>query len=162
MVVISNSSPIIHLATIGRLHLLEGLYSRILVPEKVYLECTDAVHCRNEVDLISQSSWIKRHSIEDDRLFKLLYSEIDAGEAEALVLALEQKADLLLLDDQEARNKARKLELPVTGTLGVLLKFKNEGMIKSFAEDVKKLQRTGFWLSQDLVNTLLSSGSNGY
>jgi hypothetical protein len=84
------------------------------------------------------------------------------SEAEALVLALEQKADLLLLDDQEARSMARKLGLPVTGTLGVLLKAKNEGMINSFAEDLQKLQRSGFWLSQDLVNTLLSSsGPNG-
>jgi len=163
MVVISNSSPIIHLAKIGRLNLLERLYSRILVPEKVYLECTDTVHYHKEVELIAaQSAWIKRHLIEDDRLFNLLYAEIDAGEAEALVLALEQKADLLLLDDQEARSMARKLGLPVTGTLGVLLKAKNEGMINSFAEDLQKLQRSGFWLSQNLVNTLLSSsGSNG-
>jgi uncharacterized protein len=88
MVVISNSSPIIHLAKIGRLNLLERLYSRILVPEKVYLECTDTVHYHKEVELIAaQSAWIKRHLIEDDRLFNLLYAEIDAGEAEALVLA---------------------------------------------------------------------------
>ena len=124
MVVISNSSPIIHLAKIERLDLLERLYSRILVPEKVFLECTDTAHYREEVDLISQSVWIKRHPIENTQLFRLLYAEIDAGEAEALVLALEQKADLLLLDDQEARIKARKLGLPVTGTLGVLLKAK--------------------------------------
>jgi predicted nucleic acid-binding protein len=51
---------------------------------------------------------------------------------------------------------ARKLGLPVTGTLGVLLKAKNEGMINAFAEDLQKLQRSGFWLSQKLVNTLLS------
>lgn len=162
MVVISNSSPIIHLTKIGRLNLLERLYSRILVPEKVYLECTDTVHYHKEVELIAQSAWIKRHLIEDHRLFNLLYAEIDAGEAEALVLALEQKADLLLLDDQEARRMARKLGLLVTGTLGVLLKAKNEGMINSFAEDLQKLQRSGFWLSQKLVNTLLSRiGSNG-
>jgi uncharacterized protein len=97
MVVISNSSPIIHLAKIGRLSLLERLYSRILVPEKVYLECTDTVHYHKEVGLIAaQSAWIKRY------------------------------------------------------------------LINSFAEDLQKLQRSGFWLSQNLVNTLLSSsGSNG-
>lgn len=161
MVVISNSSPIIHLAKIGRLNLLERLYRCILVPEKVYLECTETVHYHKEVELIAQAAWIKRHSIENGRLFNLLYTEIDAGEAEALVLALEQKADLLLLDDQEARSMARKLGLPVTGTLGMLLKAKNEGMINAFAEDLQKLQRSGFWLSQKLVNTLLSSfGSN--
>ncbi len=161
MVVIGNSSPVIHLAKIGRLNLLERLYSRILVPEKVYLECTDTVHYHKETELIAKSAWIKRHLIEDDRLFNLLYAEIDAGEAEALVLALEQKADLLLLDDQEARSMAKKLGLSVTGTLGVLLKAKNEGMINSFAEDLQKLQMSGFWLSQNLVNTLLYSASAG-
>jgi len=97
MVVVSNSSPIIHLAKIGQLELLNKLYSRILVPEKVYMECTDTVHYREEVELISQAAWINKYSIKDDNLFRLLYTETDAGEAEAIVLALEKKADLILL-----------------------------------------------------------------
>jgi predicted nucleic acid-binding protein len=162
MVVVSNSSPIIHLTKIGKLNLLERLYGRILVPEKVYLECTDSVHYREEVAVISNSAWIERHMIEDTKLFRLLYSEIDAGEAEALVLALEQKADLVLLDDQEARIKARKLALPVTGTLGVLLKAKNEGMVSSLKADIQNLQASGFWISQELVKAFLShSASRG-
>jgi len=90
----------------------------------------------------------------------LLYSEIDAGEAEAIVLALEQRADLLLLDDQEARNKARRLNLPITGTVGVLLKAKNEGLISSLDGEIQSLQASGFWLSNSLVHALLPSTSN--
>ena len=114
MVVVSSSSPIIHLAKIGQLELLKKLYSRILVPEKVYMECTDTMHYREEVELISQAAWINKYSIKDDNLFRLLCTETDAGEAEAIVLALEKKADLILLDDQEARVKARRLDLTVT------------------------------------------------
>ena len=55
MVVVSNSSPIIHLTKIGKLNLLERLYGRILVPEKVYLECTDSVSYREEVNVISNA-----------------------------------------------------------------------------------------------------------
>ena len=96
------------------------------------------------------------------KLFRLLYPEIDAGEAEALVLALEQTADLVLLDDQEARIKARKLSLPVTGTLGVLLRAKNEGMVSSLKADIQNLQASGFWISQELVKEFLShSDSRG-
>jgi uncharacterized protein len=99
---------------------------------------------------ILQSAWISKYLIKDYNLFRLLYSEIDAGEAEAIVLALEQRADLLLLDDQEARNKARRLNLPITGTVGVLLKAKNEGLISSLDGEIQRLQASGFWLSSVL------------
>jgi predicted nucleic acid-binding protein len=58
----------------------------------------------------------------------VLHQDNDAGEGEALVLAMESNADLILLDDQEARPKARILDLHVTGTLGVLLKAKNASL----------------------------------
>ncbi len=121
MVVISNSSPVIHLAKINKLNLLEKLYTRVIVPEKVYLECTETTQYHQEIQLISNSTWMTTLHIKDIRLFNLLYTEIDAGEAEALVLALEIDADLVLLDDMEARIKARSLGLNVTGTLGILL-----------------------------------------
>lgn len=92
---------------------------------------------------------------QDDNLFRLLCTETDAGEAEAIVLALEKKADLILLDDQEARVKARRLDLTVTGVVGVLLKAKNEGMISSLEGEIEKLQASGFWLSESLVHTLI-------
>jgi len=63
MVVVSNSSPIIHLAKIGRLELLKGLYGKIIVPEKVYMECTDTAHFREEVELILQSAWTSKYLI---------------------------------------------------------------------------------------------------
>jgi hypothetical protein len=156
MLVISNSSPIIHLAKIGKLDLLKKLYGKIVVPEKVYQECTYSVHYRQETEVIAGADWIERMKIQDSRLFSLLYSDIDAGEAEALVLGLEQKADLLLIDDQEARIKARKLNLVITGTLGVLLKAKNKAMIRSLEEDIEKLQASGFRISKSLVDSLLS------
>ncbi|MDZ7696643.1 MAG: DUF3368 domain-containing protein [Deltaproteobacteria bacterium] len=113
-----------------------------------------------EVALITNETYIKKHIIENTKLFRLLYADIDAGESEALVLALEQKADLILLDDQEARIKARKLNLPVTGTLGVLLKAKNQGLIRSLKTEIQTLQASGFWLSQEIVDAFLSHSTS--
>lgn len=67
-----------------------------------------------------------------------------------MVLALESNADLVLLDDLEARVKARKLGLSVTGVLGILLKAKRQGMVLSLKEEVQRLENTGFWISSDL------------
>ena len=156
MVVISNSSPVIHLAKINKLNLLEKLYTKVIVPEKVYLECTETTQYHQEIQLISNSTWMTTLHIKDIRLFNLLYTEIDAGEAESLVLALEKDADLVLLDDMEARIKARSLGLNVTGTLGVLLKANNQGLITSLYEEINKLEQTGFWISSDLKDKVLS------
>ncbi len=73
-----------------------------------------------------------------------------------MVLALEKDADLVLLDDMEARIKARSLGLNVTGTLGVLLKANNQGLITSLYEEINKLEQTGFWISSDLKDKVLS------
>lgn len=143
MVVVSNSSPIIHLVKINKLDLLKRLYGQILVPNKVYLECTEPTQYYEEIKFISAASWIHIEQITDRRLYKLLHTEIDAGEAEALVMALEKEADLVLLDDMEARFMARKLELTITGTLGLLLKAKNQGLIASLKENIHQLERSG-------------------
>lgn len=156
MVVVSNSSPIIHLVKINKLYLLERMYGQIFVPNQVYLECTETRQYHEEVKFISAASWIDIVQIKDIKLFKLLYSEIDAGEAEALVLAFENNADLVLLDDMEARSMARRLEFTVTGTLGVLLKAKKQGIITSLKEDISKLESTGFWISSDLKARFLA------
>lgn len=87
----------------------------------------------------------------------MLHQDVDAGEGEALVLAMERNAGLILLDDQEARSKARILDLHVTGTLGVLLKAKSAGLIDSMTDSIQLLQDTGFWISPELLAKLLKT-----
>lgn len=71
------------------------------------------------------------------------------------MLALQESADLILLDDYEARELARTYGLKITGTIGLLIKAKYEGDISSIDEMLKKLRRTGFWLSDDLYTKIL-------
>ena len=100
--VVSSSSPLIHLAKIGRLNLLKEFFDQIIVPEAVHRECVEEKH-REDARKIAEAEWIVVLKVKDQKLKKALMMNLDEGEAEAIVLALEEGADLILLDDYEAR-----------------------------------------------------------
>lgn len=125
--VVSNSSPIIHLAKIGHLDLLHHQFGEIVIPQAVYAECVIDGKARPEVAAIKQATWIRVAPVVNKDLIRLLSADIDRGEAEAIALALEHPAALILLDDAEAREKARLYGLKITGILGILLSAKRTG-----------------------------------
>lgn len=89
-------------------------------------------------------------------LLTLLKSELDQGEAEAIVLALEQQADRLLLDDAEGRSKAHLYSLPCVGTLGILLRAQKTHQLNvPFLTVLESLQASGFWLDKHLYQKLI-------
>lgn len=147
---ISNSSPLIHLSKIGRLHLLRNLFQEILVPEEVLLESTENSNGAPDADDIKQASWIHAIKIEDTDLKRALMLMLDEGEAASIVLALEQKADLVILDDYDGRAAAKEYRLNVTGTIGILLRAKLTGKIYSLRQELDSLKDSGFWLSEEL------------
>ena len=152
--VISNSTPIIHLAKIGQLDLLKVFFGTITVPQMVWKECTFPGASRPEIESILSADWIKVVKI-NDRIVTLLRHDIDHGEAEAIALALERKASLILLDDSDAREKARLYHLPITGTVGLLLRAHHEGLLISFTETLNELESSGFRLNAKLKEKLL-------
>ncbi len=152
--VISNSSPIIHLAKIGRLDLLKQFFGTITVPQMVWKECTSPGASRPEIESILSADWIKVVKI-NDRIVTLLRHDIDHGEAEAIALSLERKASLILLDDSEAREKARLYHLPITGTVGLLLRAYREGLLNSLTDTLDELEASGFRLGTKLKERLL-------
>ena len=93
--------------------------------------------------------------VTNQNLVTLLNAEIDRGEAEAIALALETRAALILLDDAEAREKARLYHLKMTGLLGILLRARKSGKIASLSEKLDALRHTGFWLNTGLTDRLL-------
>jgi hypothetical protein len=154
--IISNSSPIIHLAKIDQLDLLKEYFGTLTVPESVYNECVADGKERPGALLIKNAEWIEVVQAQDKKLIKLLQSSLDNGESEAISLAIETGADLILLDDSDAREKARLYNLNITGTVGILLRAKEDGKIHSFRELLKKLKETGFWVSNDLETRLIT------
>jgi len=91
----------------------------------------------------------------DGRLVALLEEFVDKGEAEAIVKALELNADLLLVDDRDARGLAKRLGLQVMGTLGVLALAKYKGLIPEAKPIVDELLKKGFWISRRILEEFL-------
>jgi len=154
-VVVSDSGPLIHLSQIRRLYLLRKFFREILIPQAVYCEVVVEGEGRPGSREVKEAPWIRVIEIRDKRLKNVLQLALDEGEAEAIVLALEVNADLVLLDDREARLQAKRLGLHVTGTLGILLRAKRLGLIESLKEELNKLKEAGFRISRNLEEEIL-------
>jgi predicted nucleic acid-binding protein len=157
--VISNSSTIIHLAKINELTLLKEYYQTITIPAKVQKECIFEGEDRKEVEIIKGADWINVEHVKDQNLVKLLRTTLDDGESEAIALAVETGADLILLDDSDAREKARLFGLNITGIIGILLRAKSDGKIVSLKEKLTALKESGFWIGVELEKVLLSEAA---
>lgn len=157
MIVISDTSPITNLAAIGKLDLLHLLYGSIVIPTAVYNELTNKPVPGTQS--VKTLSWIKTQSVPNlQRVNKILNSQnnIHQGEAEAIILAIETKANLLLMDEKRGRNLAKSYQIPVTGLLGILLQAKQQGAITSVKNLIDELRQIAeFRISQELYQTIL-------
>ncbi|MFH1907713.1 MAG: DUF3368 domain-containing protein [Chloroflexota bacterium] len=153
MPVVSNTSPILNLAIIGPLSLLREQFGEIWIPAAVLEELrvqedlpgSQAV--REEIEV----GWLRVAEVKDQALAQVLQQDLDRGEAEAIALAMQVKAERVLLDEREARRVAKSLGLKVTGVLGILLRARREGRLPSLQKAMDELPsrpsaRTG-WLS---------------
>lgn len=144
--VIVNSTPLIILCGIGQLGLLRRLYGEIHIPEAVYREVTAKADSAC-AQIISERNWIYVDKITDSSEKKMYRAKLHDGEVEVMILAQEQKSDLVIIDDNAAKKTARYLGLTVTGTLGILLKSKQEGFIKEVRPLLTEMKRKGFYIS---------------
>ena len=120
MIVVSDTSPVLNLARIGRLSLLPSLFRQVLIPSAVYEELAAS---KKDLDLaldLSSEPWLLVATARDRRRVQELREDLDPGEAEAIVLAIERGADLLLVDERRGRRSATAADLTVTGLLGVV------------------------------------------
>jgi len=158
MIVVSNTTPLIGLAVIGRFDLLHRIFGRIHIPEAVYAEAVIAGReeggAKREV---SSAEWIEVVTVKDRLAVEVLLDELDLGEAETIVLARELHADWVLMDEKKGRRKLDQLALPKIGTLGILLKAKHLGYIDIVAPEIERLQRVGFSISQTVVDAVLAA-----
>lgn len=148
--VVSNTTPLLSLLKIDKLDLLRELYGEVIIPTAVYDEIEAGKEGPYYTDLAS-IQWIKIQALKYPSALPYLM-DLDRGEAEVLILAREIGADLVILDENLGRRYASLLDLKLTGTIGILLKAKELGLISSVKELLRELQGKGVWLSRSLVD----------
>lgn len=151
MSVVSNASPLIGLARIGELELLQQLYGELVIPEAVAREVVLEGAGLPAADQVRKAAWIKTQTISNSQLVRVLHENLGAGEAEAIALALETEAELLLLDEHRGRQTALHLDLPYIGLVGILIEAKSKGYIDLVKGYLNSLRDTaGFHISDQL------------
>lgn len=150
MRVVSNTSPLTNLAVIGRLEWVREEVGTVMIPEEVWCELSALDHAEGRQALIAakEAGWLCVERAENRALVQSLAMELDPGEAEALALAIEIRADILIIDDSAGRRAATHQGVVVTGALGIVLRVKKRGRIGSMAEVMDRLvSEAGFFIS---------------
>lgn len=149
MAVVSNASPLIALARIQRLDLLAAIFESVVIPPAVAREIAPSIPVL--------PTWLRIQAPNVLPPPSLLRRRLGDGEWEALALAIELKADWIILDDLPARHAAEAAGLNVIGTLGTLVTAKRVGLLKSIRPELDALLRTSFFLSPQLYDKLLQA-----
>jgi len=164
MPTVSNTSPLLNLAIIGELELVRAQFSSVLVPPAVIDEFQLETE-RPGTAALSRAlddGWIEPEEPSDTPLIRTLWQDIDRGEAEAIAVATEVEADRVLIDEREARRRARNLGLEVTGALGILLQAAQEGSLDSLADALDRLEEeAGFWIAPALRRQIMNELGEG-
>ena len=153
--VVSDTSPIQYLHQCNLLELLPHLYGRVLVPDAVLRELGVGRSQGVFLPDVAALPWLIPRSAPPLGGLPLA-ADLGAGEREAIALAAGLRNPLLLLDDSLARQHARLLNLPFTGTLGVVLRGKERRVLDLVAPVIEQLERLGFRLDRATREAVLA------
>jgi uncharacterized protein len=161
LIIVSDTSPITNLAAISQLDLLRQLYTSIVIPVAVYNEMVAVDRLVPGPVEVQTLSWIQTQVVANAQSvinIQTSQDDIDLGEAEAIILALELKADLILMDERRGRALAANYGLSVTGLLGVLLQAKRNGFIPAVRPLIDRLiEEADFRVSSQLYAIVLQA-----
>ena len=158
MSIVSNTSPITNLAAGGQLSLLKQLYDQIVIPQAVYQELVRGGQTIPGAIEVQTLDWIQTRTVTNIAFLSLLKGQLHEGESEAIALAIELKAEWLLIDEQLGRQVAAEQHLRFTGILGILIEVKRKGLIASVKPILDNLIVTAeFWVSPLLHKRVLQT-----
>lgn len=158
MIVASDTSPLTNLAAIGHFDLLCGLFASLVIPPGVWAELNARdVPWPGSLE-VQAAAWVTIRSPSNLTLVSALRRDLDLGESETLALALELRADLVLLDERDGRHAAQRLGLRPMGTVGVLIEAKRRHLLPALrpALDALKYQ-AGFYLADAVRHRALAA-----
>lgn len=152
MKVVANTTPLISLASIGKLELLKDIFGEIIIADAVYNEIkAKQGYGYNEID----TDFIKVQSIEGITYRDFLLNQLDLGETETIILAKELDADFVIIDENIAYKIAKSSELNVVRTLSILLRAKEKGLIPALKPLLDEMIIKGRWYSQRVYKAIL-------
>jgi uncharacterized protein len=157
MIVVSNTTPLIGLASIGRFELLRLLFGVIHIAPAVYDEAVTAGRklggAKQEV---STATWIRIIPIQQPQKGEPWLEDMDLGEVETILLAEQLAANWVLMDEKKGRRKVMQMGLSPIGTAGILLKAKQVGLLAFVRPELEALRERGFSISQTVVDAVSS------
>ena len=148
IVVVSDASPIRALAHLELLALCRDLYGSVVVPEAVQEELRQPTTTCRALE-ITDYGWVEVRRPQTNPHDLGVPTDLDKGEIDAIGLALELHADLVLIDERKATQAARNLGLTTIGVLGVLLEAKRSNLLNHIMPCVDRLiAEQGFFVSR--------------
>lgn len=152
-----DTSPLIFLAKLDRLDLLKKGADHVVVPQAVLREVSEQQDSASRAVEAATRSWLSAREVRDLRLVDVLMADLGPGESEVIALALEMKAERVVLDDLDARRFANRVDLSPVGTLGLLLAARLRGELPSLRTEIARLRHAGFRVGQTLALELLNA-----
>ncbi len=145
----------IALCHVGQLDVLKKIYGEILIPQAVYRELSEKKEsiCKKQVD--DSLDWIHVEKIENQMTKNMFKTQLHDGEVEVMILAKEKNADIVIIDDANAKKHAKYLKLPVTGTIGVLIRAKKQGYIRELKPIIQEMIDKNIYISEKLMRLCL-------
>jgi predicted nucleic acid-binding protein len=152
--IVSDAGPIIIFARIGRLSLLQEITTSLLIPNAVYDEIVTNKGGMPGAAEVAQAAWIQKASVAKSLALAALPSALHKGELEAIALAKERAAQLLI-DDLRARRAARDQGIEVLGTLRILAEAKQRNLVHSVRPIMEEMQSNGYRFDRILIRRFL-------
>lgn len=154
MIVVVDSGPLIALSKVNLLFILRELFKEVYIPPAVKTEVVDKGRGMPGADEVRQAEWIKVKEVKDILACEALKHELGRGEAEAIILAKEINADVLIIDDKIPRNIAKSMGLEIAGTLALINEALGRKIIEgSFIKIIEKMRRKRVWISDELIDS---------
>ncbi|MCP2727896.1 DUF3368 domain-containing protein [Limnofasciculus baicalensis] len=141
---VTNSTCLIGLKRIGRLDLLPQVFEVVFAPPTV------------AVEVQSKLTWLTVQSVQNKSVIATLKTQMDGGEAETIALAMELDDVILILDDKKARRVAQQIGLKVIGTVGMLLRAKQQEVIPEISPLLTALLQVDFRISDAIVSSIVT------
>jgi predicted nucleic acid-binding protein len=158
--IVINTGPLLAIiAALGSLEILKFLYSRAIIPYEVSNEILVSNIIRFGAAEFNDDLWIEKRNVPTT-LSPFLKNSLDAGEASVIQLALDEKIPLVCIDETVGRRIARLSNLKVTGSLGILIKSKNNGFHIDVENAIIKMRGKGIWIGKELEQNIIRELKN--